>query len=122
MKQESPSTKRRKPQKYLYDIQEAVNLLEQFTTGKTFEDYQNDVMLRSATERQLEIIGEAISQLSKLNPQLTSKISHYQNIISFRNILVHGYAEINNRTVWEVIEHNLSALAKEISELLKDSD
>ena len=91
-------------------------------TGKTFEDYKNDVILRSAKERQLKIIGEAIFQLSKLNPQLTSKISHYKNIISFRNILVHGYAEINNRTVWEVIEHNLSVLSKEVSELLKDSD
>ena len=111
---------RLKEKKYLYDIQKAIELVKQFTSSKTFEDYQSDILLRSATERQLEIIGEATSQLSKLNPQLASKISLYQNIISFRNILVHGYAEINNRTVWGVIKHHLSALAKEVSELLKD--
>ena len=107
-----------KEKKYLHDILKAIELVRQFTSNKTFEDYQNDSLLRSATERQLEIIGEATSQLSKLNPQLTSKISHYQHIISFRNILVHGYAEINNRTVWGVIEHNLSELDKEVNKLL----
>ena len=109
---------RLKEKKYLHDIQKAIELVKQFTASKTFEDYQNDSLLRSATERQLEIIGEATSQLSKLNPQLTSKISYYQHIISFRNILVHGYAEIDNLIVWGVIKHNLSELDKEVSRLL----
>ena len=108
-----------KEKKYLYDIQKAIKFVKQFTSSKTFEDYQSDILLRSATERQLEIIGEATSQLSKLNPQLTSKISYYQHIISFRNILVHGYAEIDNLIVWGVIEHNLSRLDKEISKLME---
>ncbi len=117
MKRENLSM-RLKEKKYLYDIQKAIEFVKQFTSGKTFEDYQSDILLRSATERQLEIIGEAIAQLAKVNPQLTSKISHYQHIIAFRNILIHGYAEVNNWTVWGVIENSLSKLVKEVNELL----
>lgn len=52
----------------LYDIQQACALLERFVTGKTFDDYAGDALLRSGTERQLEIIGEALNQLTKIEP------------------------------------------------------
>ena len=40
--------------KYLYDIQQACDLLIEFTTGKTFADYERSAMLRSAVERQFD--------------------------------------------------------------------
>jgi len=46
--------------KYIFDINEACELLLQFTAGKTFSDYSTDPMLRSAVERQFEIIEEAL--------------------------------------------------------------
>ena len=49
--------------KYFYDIEQACKLLAEFTSGKTFADYTTDAMLRSAVERQFEIIGEALSWL-----------------------------------------------------------
>ena len=51
--------------KYLYDIRRAAELLREFTSGKTFADYEGDAMLRSAVERQFEIIGEAMTSLAK---------------------------------------------------------
>ena len=104
--------------KYLYDIQQAADLIAQFTVGKEFKDYQREPMLRLAVERAFAIIGEALSRLSKLDSALVTRISAYQRIIAFRNILVHAYAEVDDRIVWDVIETKLPELRRETSELL----
>jgi uncharacterized protein with HEPN domain len=59
----------------LYDIREAATLVVDFVAGKRLEDYQADALLRSAVERQLEIIGEALTQLAKVDRQLVARIS-----------------------------------------------
>ena len=79
--------------KYLYDIHQAAQRLTEFTAGKRFEGYERDAMLRAAVERQLEIIGEALAQLAKLDQTVAARISEYSRVIAFRNILIHGYAE-----------------------------
>ncbi len=48
--------------KYLFDMAEACRLIDEFIAGRSFDDYQADAMLRSAVERQLEIVGEALNQ------------------------------------------------------------
>jgi uncharacterized protein with HEPN domain len=55
--------------KYLWDVREAAERINRFTSGRSFEDYLNDEMLRAAVERQFEIIGEALNQLSKREPE-----------------------------------------------------
>ncbi len=74
-------------------------------------------MLRSAVERQFEVIGEALAQLHRLDSTLASRISGHRRIIAFRNILIHGYAEVDSRLVWDVIETSLDTLRREIAEL-----
>ena len=103
--------------KYLFDIERAAGLVAQFTAGREFADYEQEDMLRSAVERQFEVIGEALAQLSKLDSVLASRITGYRRIIAFRNILIHGYAEVDSRLVWGVIETSLIALRHEIAEL-----
>lgn len=106
--------------KYLYDIQRAADLLTEFTTEKTFTDYEHDAMLRAAVERQFEIIGEAMAQLAKIDEKVVAKIGHYQRIIAFRNILIHRYADVDDRLVWNVVETNLSTLVRDIKALLEE--
>ncbi len=106
--------------KYLHDIQRAVELLEEFTVGKTFADYKRDAMLRAAVERQFEVIGEAMAQLARLDGALVDRISGHRRIIAFRNLLIHGYADVDDRLVWGVIEANLPTLAREIEALSKE--
>lgn len=87
--------------KYLYDIQQAVRRISDFASGKRLEDYQGNAMLRSAVERQLEIIGEALAQLARLDEELVARISEHRRIVAFRNILIHGYADVDDRLVWD---------------------
>lgn len=76
--------------KYLYDIDQACQLLVEFTSGETLQDYRSDAMLRSAVERQFEIIGEALSQPLRSEPSLSEQIRHSARIVAFRNQLIHG--------------------------------
>jgi uncharacterized protein with HEPN domain len=108
--------------KYRFDIREAANLILQFTRDKTFEEYLDDPLLSSGVERQFEIIGEAVSQLSRVDPETITKISDYTSIISFRNILIHGYAQVNDRVVWGLIDTRLLTLLQEVSSLIDETE
>ena len=104
--------------KYLFDIQHAAELVVRFTRGKDFTDYQQEPMLRLAVERALTIIGEALSQLAKIDPDLAAQLQDYQRIIAFRNVLIHAYAEVDDRIVWEVIQRKVPALREQAAGLL----
>ena len=58
--------------------------------NETFANYQNDRRLRWAVERGFEIIGEALTQLNKIDPSTAQSITDWQAIIGFRNILIHS--------------------------------
>ena len=105
--------------KYLYDIQQACRLLEQFTTGKGLQDYEADALLRSGVERQFEVIGEALRQMREIAPGLVDRITEARRIIGFRNVLIHGYASVSNKTVWDVLTTDLPRLRGEVDELLR---
>ena len=106
--------------KYLYDIQRAANLLTEFTHGKTFADYERDAMLRAAVEREFEVIGEAMNRLAKTDALVAARISDYQRIIAFRNILIHQYTDVDDRLVWDVVETKLATLSREVGTLLEN--
>ena len=108
--------------KYLFDMLQACELLLQFTSGKAFGDYANDALLRSAVERQFEIIGEALGQALRVDSSLADEISDSQRIIAFRNRLIHGYASVSDAVVWGVVETNLPTLYREVQALLAEAD
>ena len=90
--------------KYLSDIQQAAGRVHRFTSGKTLADYQGDDLLRSAVERQFEIVGEAMNKLAGIDEGTARRITNFQRIIAFRNILIHGYADVDDNLVWNVVE------------------
>jgi uncharacterized protein with HEPN domain len=104
--------------KLLFDVRQSVERLAQFTAGKTLADYLGDVLLRSAVERQFEIIGEALAQLTKRDSELAERISQRRRIIDFRNVIIHGYSEVDDKLVWDVLQSNLPTLRREIEGLL----
>jgi uncharacterized protein with HEPN domain len=108
--------------KYLYDIKEAAAAILRFVRDKTFDDYERDELLRSGVERKFEIIGEALNRVSRDNPTVLDKIREYRNIVSFRNILAHGYDSIDNRIVWGIIKEDLGNLLEDVERLLAEED
>lgn len=108
----------RDPKKYLHDIIDSSRFLIEFTANRTLEDYKQDRGFHSAVERELQIVGEAVMMLKKLNPQLADKITENNRIIHFRHVLVHGYDILNHELIWNVIENKLPTLLQEAEELL----
>jgi uncharacterized protein with HEPN domain len=106
--------------KYLYDIQQAAEQIAEFTASKRFEDYQGSAILCAAVERQFEIIGEAMARLIRLDETIASKITEYRRLVAFRNILIHGYENVDNRIVWDIVETKLPLLRREVEALLKE--
>lgn len=106
--------------KLLLDMKNAAERISRFVAGKTFDDYVNDDLLRSAVERQFEIIGEAMARLIKVDRTTAEKISDYRKIAGFRNALIHGYDSIDDSLSWSVVTNNLSTLQNELTRLLAE--
>lgn len=104
-----------------WDAQQAAERIARFTTEKSFANYEADDYLRFAVERQFEIVGEALKQLSRLDPVKAANIAQLPRIVAFRNVLIHGYASVDNRIVWGVIEASLQSLRTSLSRLLNQT-
>jgi uncharacterized protein with HEPN domain len=107
---------------YLWDILNSIDLIRQFVGSRNLADYSQDPMLRSAVERQFEIIGEALAQLLRQYPTTGPFISQGSEIIAFRNRLIHGYSFVADAVVWSTIENDLPLLRSEVVALLAECD
>jgi uncharacterized protein with HEPN domain len=96
------------------------NAIDQFIAGLDAVGYEENALVRAAVERQFEIIGEALNQLSKVAPDLAQRVSDRRQIIGFRNILIHGYAAIDHGRVWHIAQTSLPGLRREVSVLLAE--
>jgi len=103
---------------HLHDIAQAGTAICHFTAGKCREDYLTDELLRSAVERKFAVIGEALTRLRRDDPATLSQIRHSREIISFRNILIHGYDAVDDRIVWDIIASDLPDLLVDVQALL----
>lgn len=105
-------------QKLLHDILRSIELVEVFSEDiNDFEAYQKDYKTQSVVERQLVIIGEALSKIRKMDIGLG--IKNDQQIIGFRNRLVHAYDSIDNAIVWVILKRHLSRLKEEVKEIIE---
>ena len=87
-------------------------------SGLSLEEYKSRPMVRAAVEREFEIVGEALARLIKVDTAVEDRISDRRRIVPFRNILVHGYADVDDQLVWDVITTKLSTLQEEVNALL----
>ena len=107
-----------KIQTWLLDIHQAIDEIFEFIGEKIdFKKYQSDLKTKKATERNLEIIGEAVTRILKLDPNF--KIENAQNIIGTRNRIIHSYDNISDEIIWTIISRELPRLKIEISKMLE---
>jgi uncharacterized protein with HEPN domain len=96
----------------------ALKRVPQFLGDRSLREYLDDEMCQSAVERQLEIAGDALGQLRKLDTILFAKIPDGVRIVAFRNVLAHGYATLNHRLVYEIASTRAVELLKTLEDLL----
>ena len=97
----------------LHDVVAAAGAISTFLAGRTLRDYRQDLMLRSAVERQFEILGEAMTRALHTDPGLGERLTASRGAIDFRNVVAHEYDALSPATVWDIARHELPALAAE---------
>jgi uncharacterized protein with HEPN domain len=108
----------REAKKLLLDIFTASQAIQEFNAGKSLHDYERSRLLRSATERELVIMGEAFDRLDKLASDSALKAASKEEIISVRNRILHNHDPVDDVIVWNVIQNNLPGLCKEVEKLI----
>ena len=106
--------------KYLQDILFAIEEVELFLSQRP-KDYQvflDDHMFRSAIERQVGIMGEAMSKILQIKPDIA--ITNAKNIKGTRNYIVHAYDSLQPYTIWGIVINEVPKLKAEVNQLLAD--
>ncbi len=111
---------RKQPDVYLEIAIRALEQIPKFLGPRSLEDYLRDEMCRSAVERQLEVSGDALGQLRKLDPALFGRIPDGDLIVGFRNVLAHGYATLDHRRVYDIAATRVAGLQRVLIELLAE--
>lgn len=102
---------------YLWDMLTAAKAVVGFVQGRTLDEYVADLMLRSAVERQVEIIGEAARRVSKDLQDAHPEIL-WRPIQAQRHVLAHGYGEIKHDRLWRVAVEHVPALIAQLEPLV----
>lgn len=104
---------------WLSDIIEAIEEIEDFLPEeKKFKVFQKDIKTKRAVERNVEIIGEAVSRILKEKPDFP--LQNARNIVDTRNRIIHGYDSVSEDILWAIVIRHLPQLKKEVLELLEN--
>ena len=104
--------------KRLNDIIDAISAIESFLEQRPreFQVFVDDYMFRSAIERQIGIIGEAVSKILKCDSSI--QITNAPKIKATRNYIVHAYDSLKPHIIWGIVIKDLPQLKLEVQALL----
>ncbi len=103
----------------MLDILKAIELCEVFMQGmESFFEYEKDLKTKSAVERQIAIISEAVNELKKEDSEIT--IENSIQIVGLRNRLIHAYDSTEDTIIWAILQRHLPNLKEETEKLLKN--
>ncbi len=102
---------------YLWDMLDAARSIQEFTQDAVFNDYAGNKMMRSAVERQLEILGEAARRVSDGFKEGHPGVP-WRQIVGLRNLLAHEYGDIRDERVWQIVSGDLPSLIDDLKPLV----
>ena len=105
---------------HVWEVQRAAQAILQFTTGKTYEDYATDWVLKSAVERQINKIGGAATRLIVNDDPIARRIGSYAGALGFGNTLDHSWPEVEDREIWDFVQNTLPTVLEETTAILEE--
>ena len=109
--------------KWLYDIKIAIEEIDGYflELPKDFLKYSQNLMLKRAVERDLEIIGEAMNRILTRDKEFEVKITNAKSIVGLRNQVIHAYDNISDENIWSILINHLPKLRIEIDQLIQSA-
>jgi uncharacterized protein with HEPN domain len=103
---------------WLFDVLNAIMEIDSFFIDipKEFTTYKNDLRTRRAVERNIEIIGEALSRVIIRDDSIN--ITNARKIVDTRNRIIHGYDSVSDEIIWGIIVNHIPLLQTEVQNLL----
>ena len=107
-----------KVKKYLLDIQLAIAEINQALDERSreFEIFLNDFVFRKFVERNIEIIGEAMNRILRINPDIG--ITSARKIVDTRNYVIHAHDSLIPEILWAIVINHLPRLEEEVKSLI----
>ena len=102
---------------YLADIIECCGKIKTYLSGKTFDDFILDNMLVDAVVRNLEIIGEAVKNLSVEVRDIRPDIE-WKKVARFRDVIAHHYFKVDYDRVWSITQTRIDEIESAAREML----
>lgn len=112
----------RKQRKYLRDILSSILEIESFMEDrpKEYATFCDDTLFRRGVERNIEIMGEAMNQVLKLNPNIP--ITAARKVVDTRNFVIHAYDSLKPDILWGIVINHMPLLRREVEDLLNGED
>ncbi len=108
---------KREIKKYLFDIKTSIDsIFDYLGEERNFFEYQNNKLLRRGIEREIEIIGEAMNKILKIDSSIN--IQNARQIVDTRNWVIHGYDKVDDVIIWGIVSNHLPKLKAEIDAYL----
>jgi len=104
---------------YLKHILESINIIENSLKNLTKEQFKSKINVQDSAVRRLEIIGEAVKNLSNETRNKYTQME-WKKIAGMRDVLIHAYFSVDYDLVWNIIKDDLPKLKKNIDRMLKE--
>ena len=100
-------------------ILDAITEIEAYTANIELKDFLANSMMRFASIKQIEIIGEAANYITPETKALFTEIQ-WKQIVGMRHILIHEYFGIDESLVWQVITQDIPRLKIAITKISEE--